>query len=99
MRGCTGRLPHALGLEARSHAPAFRCAAAASLCTLLAMLGLMLSAFFPACIANLCASVADRSRKFTAPCHVSSCHAAYLRAVHIEPDATHHHLHILFAQA
>jgi len=98
MRRRSGRLPHSSRLHTGSHPPAFRRASAACFRALLAMLHLVLRAFFAASLANLRAHVADRAGKFAAPGHVAGRHPAYLRAIHVQPDAARHHLHILLVQ-
>lgn len=81
------------------HPAAFVSAAPACRCALLAMLGLMLSAFLAASIANVGARLANSRGKFTATRHVCRSHSANLCAIHVELNAARHFLDILFRQA
>lgn len=95
----TGRHAHTALLAAPAHAPAFVRTTAARMRTFLAMRHLVLAAFITACVADFGACLADQRGEFTAARHVGCCAAAYLRAVHVERDATRHHLDVIFLQA
>lgn len=63
------------------------------------MAHLMLGTFIAACLANVCALLAECLREFTTTGHVCSGEAAYLGAVHVGCYAAGHHLDVLLFQA
>ena len=60
---------------------------------------LVLAAFLAASLAYIGAGFAHCRSEFAAAAHEGGSRAAYLRAIHIERDATRHHFHVLFLQA
>ena len=64
-----------------------------------AVVNLVLRALFAACAADFGAQHADLLREFASSCHEAGCLTADCSAVHVECNATRHHLHVLLAQA
>ena len=99
MCGNAARLSFICPRRTAGHAPAFVRATEADLRARLAMLHLEFCAFIAASFTQLCASLANRTGKFAAACHIAGRHAAYLGAVHIQGNAACHRLRIGFLQA
>jgi hypothetical protein len=81
------------------HRFAFFGAAFASVRTPLAMIRFMLAAFLAARLTDLSAQAAKLLRELRIARHKLRRKHANVRAIPIQPDATGHHLNILFLQA
>jgi hypothetical protein len=81
------------------HSTAFIRTATASLGAGLTMVHLMLSTLICAGFANIRTDRANRLGHVTVSRHVACCKSAHLRAIHVECNASGHHLDVVFLQA
>jgi hypothetical protein len=82
-----------------THLAAFGGTTPARRSTILAMLDLILAAFFPAQVADFGTGHANRDGSFTISCHEPGRDTAKLCAVDIQRNTPRHHFDILLAQA
>jgi hypothetical protein len=85
--------------DSRSHAFAFLRTFLARISTALAMLDLMLSAFFATRPADIGADLTDFSSEVGTTRHECRSSEADLRAISVQLDTAGHHLHVFFLQA
>jgi hypothetical protein len=86
-------------LGCHRHPAALFSTAPAGSSAILAVLCLMLGALVTACLAHFGTKLAKRPSEITFPSHEGGSQTADLGTIHVERNATRHHLDVVFVQA